>query len=441
MSPDKRSAIFTGLQSFWRYPFSSSRRKRWRESKQVAHKIIIGSRTKSESSRTILLCAHSIGEQIFGAERSLLDVAKALTDAGFNIVLALQNGSNVEYLKQLQKFAIEIHIFPFDQWKASNSKSDKSVAAIEAFVSVIDRVKPDLIYVNTIVLRSPLLAAKFRNVPTIVHVREIIDYDQDLQKYIGLDADSIIEQLKASCDCLIANSATTAESFVGCNNVIVIPNIVDPKIFDFPNEIAEGVVRFGLISSNLLKKGIEDFIELARLCENSIPNARFSIIGPQHWDWIQNYISKRKAYPSNLNFIDYQDSSARAIQLVNVVVNFSHFKESFGRTVLEGMAAGRPTLTYDWGALNELVEDEKTGFLVPYREPNLAVKFVQVLCKDLDNLERMGEAARLRALYKCRADIFKDKIAAACNLAIDTSSKNSPINQSGKQPAMLLDKY
>ncbi|EKS30297.1 glycoside hydrolase family 99-like domain-containing protein [Afipia felis] len=385
----------------------------------LSWEIIKGARTKQQGAKTILLCSHYSGAQVFGAERSLLDVATALNSAGFDVVATLPNSSNADYIEQLKKSVSEIHAIPYGQWESSRWSDYEAIESVQSFVSVIDRVHPDLIYANTVVLRAPLVAARFRNVPAIVHAREIVVHDPDIRALIGLEAEQIAGQIARSSDCIIANSKTTAESFAACHDLVVIPNIIDPEPFDMSNDVVDGLVKFGLISSNEPKKGVEDFIELARLSKQIASNARFLVIGQQHLDGIQDYLSGKKQYPDNLSFVDYQSSAMDAIRLVNVVVSTSSFQESFGRTVLEGMAASRPTLAYDWGAVSELVDPNVTGFLVPFKNIDAAAQCVKVFCEDIARLKRMGEAARLQAREKCRLDVFRDKLAEICNRVID----------------------
>ena len=79
---------------------------------------------------------------------------------------------------------------------------------------------------------------------------------------------------------------------------------------------------------------------------------------------------------------------------MNVVLNFSHFAESFGRTVLEAMAARRPVIAYEWGALPELVVHDLTGFLIPFRQPLQALPAVKLLCDYSEKIAEMGAAGR-----------------------------------------------
>jgi glycosyltransferase involved in cell wall biosynthesis len=48
-------------------------------------------------------------------------------------------------------------------------------------------------------------------------------------------------------------------------------------------------------------------------------------------------------------------------------LNFPNWEEPFGLTVIESMWCGTPVITTDVGAMPELVEDKKTGFIIPVK--------------------------------------------------------------------------
>lgn len=80
-----------------------------------------------------------------------------------------------------------------------------------------------------------------------------------------------------------------------------------------------------------------------------------------------------------------------------MVLNLSHFKESFGRTVLEGMMYGKPSLCYEYGAIKELVTHNQTGFLVPLKDIEQLVFYAMKLVNDRDLLDTFSENAKKKA--------------------------------------------
>jgi GT2 family glycosyltransferase len=79
----------------------------------------------------------------------------------------------------------------------------------------------------------------------------------------------------------------------------------------------------------------------------------------------------------------------------DVVVNLSNFKESFGRSILEAMVAGRPVLVYQHGALPELVGNSGAGLIVPFRDIDGLVDAIGAMCDESTLLE-MSRKARIR---------------------------------------------
>ena len=63
---------------------------------------------------------------------------------------------------------------------------------------------------------------------------------------------------------------------------------------------------------------------------------------------------------------------------------------------LESMALARPTVSTRCGGPEEIVEDGKTGYLVPVRDPEALADRIIELLGDPERSEAMGAAARTR---------------------------------------------
>ncbi|WP_449462606.1 glycosyltransferase family 4 protein [Tardisphaera miroshnichenkoae] len=68
--------------------------------------------------------------------------------------------------------------------------------------------------------------------------------------------------------------------------------------------------------------------------------------------------------------------------------------EGFGLVVVEAAASGTPTLAYDEGPMREVIEDGRTGFLVPFGDVGALSEKVAALSSDHSLAERMGMEAR-----------------------------------------------
>ena len=350
-----------------------------------------------QGAPNILVVAHHASEYLFGSERSFLDILEGFKGLPANLFVALPR--NVpDYTNAIRLYASKVFVFKYGWWK----KNEKPILAVQrAFEKIITENGIHAVHSNTIMLRECLSAAKNRKIPGIVHVRELIRDDRALLDVIGQSADAIIAKVIRQAAWIVGNSKATADAFNKPNRTFVVPNTIDVASLDIANEIRDGVVWFGLISSNITKKGLMDVVELARLAARAGSKARFLLIGPET-ELVQR-IRKMQldgAVPANLSFSGYAKTPKDAIGQVNVVLNFSHFAESFGRTVLEAMAARRPVIAYQWGALPELIDHGETGFLVPFKKPASALQYVEELCANPKLIQLLGSKGRDVAVAK-----------------------------------------
>jgi GT2 family glycosyltransferase/glycosyltransferase involved in cell wall biosynthesis len=357
-------------------------------------KRIEGQRDFISTNKTILVVTHYNGARSFGAERSLLHSLRALADSGMNVIVTSPNVPlNLHYLQSLLKHCSEILVFPYSQWGKSVLSE---VEDLMNFTAVIEATGAQLIYVNTGVLKTPLWAAKYLGIPSVAHVREIFEFDAELLDQIKESPTTIKNFLMNYSDAIIVNSENTKAQFSENAEIICIPNVIEPPEKKISEIGVAKQIRFALISNNLPKKGISDFLILAQKCENLFPDAKFLLIGPRENLRQQPKIINEIYSQTNLEVIDYIDSPWEAMNMTDVVVNLSNFKESFGRSVLEAMVAGRPVLVYQHGALPEVVGNSGAGLIVSYRDIDGLVDAIGVMC-DRSTLLEMSRNARIRA--------------------------------------------
>ena len=77
----------------------------------------------------------------------------------------------------------------------------------------------------------------------------------------------------------------------------------------------------------------------------------------------------------------------------SVLVNPS-LSESFGMTVVEGMASGLPVIATRVGGQEEFVDDGTTGLLIESEDPAELVDAIRQIRRDPDGARRMGEAGK-----------------------------------------------
>ncbi|MFM4714842.1 glycosyltransferase [Aeromonas veronii] len=375
---------------------------------------IRGKHLAREGAAAVLLCGHAASEMQFGAERSLLDVARAIHALGYRLIVTLPE-RNMAYLDALKPWCSDILLLP-SPWR-----QDEEVwpIALDAYQRLMTHFNIALVHVNTLVNRVPLLAARELGVKTVLHVRELLGWDSSLAKAMGEPSDAVNKPLYLA-DRVIANSAYTARCLLATqpqwqSKLSIVTNTVTPtgesqsgKPLSSSLLMAERL-RVGMVSSNLPKKGLMDFIQVARAAHTMGLPLQFVLIGPtnEHTDAIADTL------PENITLAGYACSPDAALAQLDILLNLSQFQESFGRTVAEAMLAGKAVIAYRWGALPELIQNGVSGFLVHLGDIDGVVQRLALLCREPDWVHELGTHARQFAQAIFNDTRFQSELAKA----------------------------
>lgn len=339
--------------------------------------------------RRVLVVGHTAGAELFGAERSLLDLLDGFTALDIDTVVLVPPTGNTDYLAQLRERSTAVHIMPIRPTWPRRPVTD---AEIEAVLELVDLHDVHAVHVNTVVPQEALLAARRRGIPAVVHARELPFGDPDLWHWLGLDdAESLIASVLAEADYVVAVSRAVAATFPLPNATAVVPNSVDVRLFPERPESTTGHTRVALVGSTTQRKGLLEFVAIARLLSHR-SDLSCVVVGP-----ISELVVQLRAtvgLPANLEFVGYVPGPQQAMALADVIVNLSVCREASGRTVMEAAAAGLPVVAFGHGGIPEVVTDGVTGFLVPPGDCSMAAQRIEQLADDHQLQHRMGGAGR-----------------------------------------------
>ncbi|MCE1247359.1 MAG: glycosyltransferase family 4 protein [Firmicutes bacterium] len=140
-------------------------------------------------------------------------------------------------------------------------------------------------------------------------------------------------------------------------------------------------------------KGYEYLVEAAPAVLKIIPNVKFLIIGdgPEKQD-----IERRIREKGLQNAFILAGDRADVPNLLKVMHAFCRpsIHEGLGRALTEAMYAGLPPVVTDIWGTREVCEHDKTGILVPIRDPEALAKGIIRLKTEPSLGERIGSAAR-----------------------------------------------
>lgn len=186
-------------------------------------------------------------------------------------------------------------------------------------------------------------------------------------------------------------SRTFEESGIKKDKLAVVPYGVDSKRFR-PVKKKDAVFRIVFVGNLSVQKGIHYLLEaVSRL---KIRNMELLLMGGI-FDDAKPFLKKYKGcykyigkVPNNELYKYYGNSSVFVLPSVS---------DGFGMVVLEAMACGVPVIVSENVGAKDVVEDGKTGFVVPAGNADILKEKISYLHRNPKKAKQMGKSARRKA--------------------------------------------
>lgn len=325
-----------------------------------------------------------------GAERNILRLLVGLDSAKYQVTiagLALGTGRLLE-------------LIPTDRGNFVNlgARSKADTGSMLRLMRLLRRDEIDLVY--AFMFHAGMVArvvGRLVRIPIIVcSERNVIDRAQP-QRRLALRltwrlADHFTAVSEAARDYLIQDIK------VDPNRATTIYNGVDLDEFSFIERdwtYLDGPV-VGCVGNLEPKKGYSDWIRAASIVSQSVPHARFRIVGEGSQRHYLAALIREHRLSDRIELAGYRTDIAAELAGMGVYVQSSLY-EGMPNAVMEAMATGLPVVATNVGGTSELVLDGVTGFVVPPRRPELIAERVLYLLRNTDVAEKMGRAGRERA--------------------------------------------
>jgi glycosyltransferase involved in cell wall biosynthesis len=217
-------------------------------------------------------------------------------------------------------------------------------------------------------------------------------------------------------DCYIAPTGFVRRKFVAAglpaDKVFVKPNFVDPD----PGE-RDGAGEYAIFVGRITgEKGLRNLIESWALLTNPIP---LVIVGDGPFRRELEQVTVQKRVPN----VVFKGSlpNGETISLIKgarCLIFCSEWYETFGTTIIEAFACGIPVVCSKLGAMEELVEDGRTGLhFAPGDPADLSTKVTWAWDHTAD-MKEMGHAARLEYEAKYTPRQNHDHLMTAYGFAL-----------------------
>ena len=206
----------------------------------------------------------------------------------------------------------------------------------------------------------------------------------------------------------IVQNPDDLEELIRCNLVVknrtrMIPGSgVDTSLFK-PSGFPDDRKPVVLFASRLLKnKGINEFVESARIVKNKNILAKFIIVGDVdkgNPTSIDTNNLKRWTIEGLVEWWGYREHMPEIINMAHIIC-LPSWREGIPKILLEAAASGRPIVSTDVPGCRDIVKHGENGLLVPARDSNALAEAIARLILDKNLRIKMGEAGRKLIISK-----------------------------------------
>jgi glycosyltransferase involved in cell wall biosynthesis/ribosomal protein S18 acetylase RimI-like enzyme len=159
-------------------------------------------------------------------------------------------------------------------------------------------------------------------------------------------------------------------------------------------------VVVGSVGRLVVEKGYRELFSAAEMVRQRRPHVRFLVVGgldPEKADAVSP--SEIDAAAPGLVWTGWRDDVRDLMAVMDVFV-LPSWREGMPRSAIEASAMGLPLVVTDIRGCREVVRAGAEGKLVPVRDPARLAEGIAELADDLALRDRMGRAARARAVER-----------------------------------------
>jgi glycosyltransferase involved in cell wall biosynthesis len=327
-------------------------------------------------------------------EQQLLALADGLACRGLSLTLVFSEPPKPWLMHELDLRGVKVRTLPF---------SRPYTAAME-LLALLREARPTLVHFHFLRATSPLVAAARLAGARVVlhdHITPVRAHASRLYEVMKKARDLMwnpLVDLRVAVSDVVADSVTDVEH-VDRRRVVTVENGIDTERF----EQADGAgikTELDCVGKPLLvcvsrlkaEKGVESAVRALPLVGR---DAVLALVGEGPEEVPLRELAAELRITDRVRFLGVRDDVDRILAASDVVVVPSHWEEAFGLAVVEGMAAGKPVVVSQSGAMPEIVG--ATGVVVPKKDPPALAAAITRLLDDPLLCTRLGRIARARA--------------------------------------------
>jgi glycosyltransferase involved in cell wall biosynthesis len=335
---------------------------------------------------------------IGGIEKHILEISSKLAKKHEVHVITSKLKSTTSYEKIEN---VHVHRLPCLQIPIYNPPL--LLDSPKKIVEKLKQIRPHIINLHTRWYLAPVLGtilyAKENNTKVIVTWHNSIGEGNLLLKPFSFILDKIAIKLLKHCSKVIAVSNFVREQLIKhgapSNKVVTIPNGFNRPIQEYELPSDNSVVFVGRLVST---KGIETLIKAASIVTQKYPKTKFYIVGKGPNIFKLKALTLKLGLKNKVIFTGFVPERIKNFLVAKAAVFvLPSIYESAGLACLEAMSLGKAVIVSSVGGLPEYVTNNKTGILVPPKDPKALADKIMLLLSNEKLRKKLGKAAKEQA--------------------------------------------
>ncbi|TLP70591.1 glycosyltransferase family 4 protein [Maribacter sp. ACAM166] len=179
------------------------------------------------------------------------------------------------------------------------------------------------------------------------------------------------------------------------------------------------IIRFVIVGRLIKEKGIDLFLDAAKILRKKYANTEFHIIGsPPENQATAISIDRLTSYQEQgvVVYHGNQNNIGPLVSQNDIFVLPTYYREGVPRSILEALSIGMPIITTNTPGCKETVENGANGILIPPQDLNTLVKAMEFFIKKPDEIDSMGQKSRMLAEKKFDVAIINKQIIDILNI-------------------------
>lgn len=275
----------------------------------------------------------------------------------------------------------------------------KEFGLLKVYRKVLKQVKPDMVFTYTVKpnIYAGMVCASL-NIPYIENITGLGSAVENpgmmqkvmvrLYKFALRKCNTVFFQNRSNMDFMLQKGIVKEE------NTDLLPgsgvNLTHYEVLPYPGgEHTE----FAFISRIMKEKGIDEYLESAKIIKEKYPDTVFHVCGA--CDEKYRSVIQQAHDQGLINYHGSVDDVREIHKVSSCTIMPSYYPEGMSNVLLESCACGRPVITTDRPGCGEAVDDGINGFIVKQKDSrDLVDKIQKFMNLSPEKRKQMGLAGR-----------------------------------------------